>query len=54
MTKALSILILLTTIAPLFAAPAAGNYARFFAGRWVGGSHGNIVYKIYALSLIHI
>ena len=48
MTKALSILILLTTIAPLFAAPAAGNYARFFAGRWVGGSHGNIVYKIYA------
>ncbi|MEO1824293.1 MAG: prolyl oligopeptidase family serine peptidase [Roseibacillus sp.] len=48
MTKTLLILISFIWIGPLFSAPVSDKYGRFFAGRWVGGSHGNIVYKIYA------
>ena len=38
----------LTGILSLHAAPLLGKYQKHFAGRWVGGSHGNIVYKVYA------
>ena len=38
----------LTGILPLHADPLLGNYQKHFAGRWVGGAHGNIVYKVYA------
>ena len=48
MTKTLLILISLIGIAPLFSEPKPDKYSRYFAGRWIGGAHGNIVYKIYA------
>ena len=38
----------LTGILPLHADPLLGKYQKHFAGRWVGGAHGNIVYKVYA------
>ncbi len=38
----------LTGILPLHADPLLGKYQKHFAGRWVGGAHGNIVYKLYA------
>ncbi|MCH2065113.1 MAG: prolyl oligopeptidase family serine peptidase [Roseibacillus sp.] len=44
----LLILVTLTGILPLHAHPLLGKYQKHFANRWVGGSHGNIVYKIYA------
>ena len=52
MTKILLILISFSLSVPLLSAPLKGKYTRFFADRWVGGSHGNIVYKIYAPSRI--
>ena len=48
--RLLPALLLLSCTLPLQAKPAAveGKYQHCFAGRWVAGKHGNILYRIHA------
>jgi len=44
----LSLLLILCASSSLPADALLGKYRNHFAGRWVGGSHGTILYKVYA------